>query len=144
MIGNAKINYFELVEELNESLLMYDPHKKTAKIYWNGDVDKETAKSILSKVLELIEEETATRLLLSREFLSEFTDDARTYMESLLKEKESVMVRNLERVAIVKPDSKKGNLFASLVTSSIKLIVPRLIMKQFSSEEEASEWLFEG
>ncbi len=142
MVGIAKVNYFELIEENNESLLMLDPYKKTIKIYWNGLVEMETAKILLNKGADLIEEGKVDRILLNREFLTEFTTDARNWIkDGLLKTRGKKLVDKIFKVAVVKPNTTMGNLFSSLISSTIKLVFPRLFMKQFSGEAEATEWL---
>ena len=142
MLGHASVNYFELVAEKNESLLMLDPYKRTIKIYWNGTVDLETVETLLNKGADLIGEDKVDRILLNREFLTEFTSEARNWIkEDLLKTRGRKLVAKVFKVATVKPNSTMGNLFSALVSSSIKLVFPKLNMKQFSGEEEATNWL---
>ena len=142
MTGHARVNYFELVEENNESLLMFDPHKRTIKIYWNGTVEEETAKTILNTGTDMIEEGKVDRILLSREFLSEFSTEARNWIkDDLLKTRGQSLVSKIYRVATVKPTSTIGNVFSALINSSIKLLFPDLKMKQFINEVDATEWL---
>lgn len=131
----------ELILAKSNGRLLHDPIKKIAKIRWEGVVDLETAKTIVNKGAFLVESGQADKVLLNREHLTEFTSEARQWINYLVKTRGKRAIKNIHKVATVKPNTTMGHLFSTLVTSSIKLIYPRLSMKQFNTEAEAQEWL---
>jgi len=61
-----KIHSFEVIYELNQSVVAIDYESEIAKIEWHGVVDLQTATALLEKVADMIESGYCNRLLIER------------------------------------------------------------------------------
>ncbi|MEP5613660.1 MAG: hypothetical protein ABJP45_15520 [Cyclobacteriaceae bacterium] len=140
-----KIHSFEVILELNSSVVSVDYESKIVKIEWHGVVDLNTASLLLEKGADMIESGYCTKLLLNRENLQEFSTEARLWIkQDLLNNRGKRLVRKVSRVATVRSASAMGGVFANFISSGIKLVFPSLKLSNFDSENEAFDWLVEA
>lgn len=133
---------YRMLESMNDSTLFIDVENQIVKILWVGEVDELTASFLLTKAANEIEAGNATKILLNRKFLSQFTTEARKWIkEDLLRGRAKTLVHQVDKVATVKSSTSMGNLFATLVSSSIKIVFPNLNMSRFDTEIQARKWL---
>ncbi|MEP1921492.1 MAG: hypothetical protein ABJI55_11905 [Ekhidna sp.] len=139
--GNRMGN-FKIIEIKKGSSLSLDSVNAIVKIEWEGHVNLETAQFLLTRAADEIEKGIATKILLNRKSLEQFANDARKWIkDDFLRGRARTLVHLVEKVATVKSSTKIGDLFASVVSSSIKLVFPRLRMSRFDTEDEATKWL---
>ncbi|MEP1095856.1 MAG: hypothetical protein ABJG78_12145 [Cyclobacteriaceae bacterium] len=140
-----KIHSFEVILELNGSIVAVDYESKIVKIEWHGVVDLDTATELLEKGADMIESGYCNRLLLNRENLKEFSTEARVWIkQDLLKNRGKRLVRKVGKVATVRSSSAMGSIFANFISSGIQLVFPSLKLSNFDSENEAFDWLVES
>lgn len=133
---------YKILESRNDSTLLIDEENQIVKILWVGEVDELTASYLLTRAANEIENGYAKRILLNRKFLGQFTTEARKWIkDDLLKGRAKKMAHMVDKVATVKSSTTMGDLFATLVSSSIKIVFPRLNMSRFDTESEARKWL---
>ncbi len=138
---NLKLSYVILREDMG-SYVSINKTEKIIRIEWNGIVDEEVAKNILTVGADQIANGNATSILLNRRNLKEFSTAARLWIkEDLLKNRAKALVKNVDKVATVNSVSSMGAIFANFISSAIKLVFPNLSMKKFQTEDEALEWL---
>jgi len=126
---------FKYITEKEGSMLLLDITNKIAKVVWNGEVNKETASFILNEGADLIEDGSATMLLLNRKNLTQFSKEARQWIkDDLLKNRGKVLIHRVRKVATVKSTTTMGNLFANVVSSAIKIVFPKLKMTHFDKD----------
>ncbi len=141
-IAFPSIQTFEFVLEENGSLLLINKELRIVKIEWHGRVEVDTASKLLSKGADFIENGGYTKLLLNRKKLDEFTKETRQWIkDDLLKKRAKSLVHKVENVATVKSISQMGNLFATILSTAIKIVFPSLKMMSFDTEEEAIDWM---
>lgn len=140
-IMELKLSY-TILKEVNGSTVSLNKEKDIVRIEWDGVVDIEEAKTILTIGADQIEKGTAKNLLLNRKNLEEFSTAARLWIkEDLLKGRAKKLVKQVHKVAMVNASSTMGSVFANFISTAIKLVYPNLSMSKFQSEDEALEWL---
>ncbi len=141
----VKIRNFELIKEINGGCVSADYESKIVKIDWDGKVEVETAREILSKAADMIEAGHCDKLLLNRKELKEFSTEARLWIkEDLLKNRARKLVKYVHKVATVSSKTVMGGIFANFISAGIQLVFPKLKMHKFDTESEAMDWLLES
>ncbi len=134
----------EFVLEENNCHVLIDRVNKLVMIKWQGYVELDTAKKILLAGSNFIEDESATRILLNRKNLDQFSKETNKWIkDDLLKNRAKKLVHLVEKVATVKSGTTIGNLFSNLISTSIRIVFPGLKMKSYDNEAEALNWLTE-
>ena len=147
MLTNKSRNYtspgtYRVIIRMKGSCLSIDRMNKIVKVDWKGTVDLATTKLLLTQAADLIEADEAKRLLLNRKNLTEFSKQARLWIrEELLMKRAKLIVHKVEKIAAVKSSSDMGKVFAHIISTSIKVVFPRLKLVEFQSEEDARHWL---
>ncbi len=132
----------EFIFEKNNSQLLVDRTNKIVFVEWQGEVEIETAQSILNGGADLIEDGSANKILLDRKNLIEFTKETSKWIkDDLLRNRGKELVKQVEKVASVRSQTTMGNLFANVVSAAIRIIFPGIRMKNFEEKGEALEWL---
>lgn len=137
------VENFKFVFEKNGCFVLLERDAKIVKVIWYGKVDLETASAILTRGADLVEEGLADKLLLNRRELIEFDKEARNWIkEDLLKVRAKRIVHLVDKVATINSKTTLGNLFATVVSTAIRLFYPSLRMSSFETEEDAASWLY--
>ena len=108
-----------------------------------GDVNLETAKKLLTLGGDSVEFEGYTLLMIDRFELKEFDTDARIWIKELFKTRAKKLAKNVERMAIINPETSMAGIFSNMLTTAISLVMPGLKVKKFDSREEGLDWLLE-
>ncbi len=131
----------ELIHDHNGSLLLADKRLKIVMLKWNGVIDKETARELLSKGAENIEFHDYKKLMINRLELVELETEARIWIKKFLQGRAKRIAPKVNKVAFVNPKSVRGSIFSNMLSSAISLIIPTLKTQKFITEAEASQWL---
>ena len=134
----------EVVLEDNECHVQFNQEHKIVVIKWFGIVDLPTAQNILMKGSNFIEDGRATRILLDRRNLNQFSKEASKWIrDDLLRNRAKKLVHLVDKVATVKPRTAIGTIFSNVVSTAIRIVFPGLRMKSYDNQVEAFEWLIE-
>ncbi len=132
---------FRVVHLKNGSTFEIDSENKISRVAWNGVIDVKTVEDLVKSGADSVEHGTYNKLLLDRSNLLEFTTEARVWMKGLLKNRATKIVDMVEKVAIVKATTLKGNVFSNFIGAAVRIVMPKLEMREFDSEKEAINWL---
>ena len=132
---------FQVVHLKNGSTFEVDSMNAISRVAWNGVIDAKTVKDLVKMGADSVEYGSYNKLLLDRSNLLEFTTDARVWLKELLKNRASKIVDMVEKVAIIKATTLKGNVFSNFIGAAIKIVMPNLEMREFDTEREAINWL---
>lgn len=130
------------VHDLNTAVI--DARNKIVTVTWDGIVDLEAASTILNFGADRIADESVNKLILNRTRLNRFDTEARIWIkEEIIKRRGAKLSRKLRKLAIVKEQSAAASIFGNFITSSIRIVYPRLRVKKFDAIEEATKWAME-
>ncbi len=138
---NRNKSRFMLVHEVAGNFVLADYTNGVLKVEWNGVVQLNSVREILTTGANLIENNHCTKILLNRAKLEEFTIDSRMWVKNEFLIKKRRLVRKVKKVGTVNAMTAKGTVFANFLTTIIKIIYPNLHIQQFNSEEMAIDWL---
>ena len=135
---------FKTIHSNGGSHVALDYDNEIVRIEWHGTMDEVVARDILSVGGDQIEKGQATRILLDRRNLKEFTTGARIWIKNdLLKNRAKALVKKVSKVATINSTSPLGSIFSNLISTAVKLVYTNLSMEKFGTEEEAIKWLLE-
>lgn len=135
---------FELVIEDNQSCLLWNSENGILWVRWRGIVDAKTASSILASALNSVEQGHASKVLLDRSAIEEFTTGARLWIkEDFLKKRAQPLSHLIEKIGSVKPDKSMARIYSHLVSSIIRVVFPSFSIVEFNSSIEAIDWLMD-
>ncbi|MEO9871332.1 SpoIIAA family protein [Ekhidna sp.] len=132
---------FKMISNMNGSTFEVDKDYGISRITWNGKVDMETARKLVTLGADSVEFHKYKKLLLDRSNLIEFDTQARVWIKGLLKTRAKKIVKMVDKLAIINPETARGTIFSNFIAAAIKIVMPNLVMRKFNSEEEAIDWL---
>ena len=135
---------FVIVKEVNGSKFLLDKVNGISRVNWYGSVTQETASIMLKLGGDSVEFGGYQKLILDRRGLKEFDTEARIWMKGFIKGRAKSIVGNVKMLAMVNRSSGSGSIFANFIGSAIKMVMPNLRIKKFSSIYEAIDWVLEG
>lgn len=134
---------FRIIEEINGSRFMLDEVNGISRVNWYGVVNQETAATLLKLGGDSVEFQGYKKLILDRRGLREFDTEARIWMKGFIKGRAKRIVSKVEKLAMVNRQSGSGSIFANFIGSAIKMVMPNLQIKKFSSIHNALDWVLE-
>lgn len=135
---------FVIVKEVNGSKFLLDKVNGISRVNWYGSVNQETASIMLKLGGDSVEFGGYQKLILDRRGLKEFDTEARIWMKGFIKGRAKRIVGNVKMLAMVNRSSGSGSIFANFIGSAIKMVMPNLRIKKFSSIYAAIDWVLEA
>ena len=132
---------FALIREVNGSSIYVDRSNGIVKICWEDVVDKETAIDIIYALMKLMRSGLFNKILMTRDNLTSFTDEANAWMRDFLLTNRYKFNYKISRVAGVTPNAFAANIFSNFIKTAIQVIFPGIKISNFEFEESAIEWL---
>lgn len=132
---------FVLLKKCNGSSISIDKKNGIVKITWQGIVDKETAQELIYKLLHLMKSGMFKKILMSRDDLTRFTDEANHWMKDFLLSNRYKFNYKISRIAGVTPNASRANIFANFIKTALQVIFPGVKISNFEFEESAIDWL---
>ncbi len=134
---------FRIIKEVKGSKFMLDEVNGISRINWLGSVNKETAVTLLKLGGDSVEFQGYSKLILDRRGLREFDTEARIWMKGFIKGRAKRIVGKVDKLAMVNRQSGSGSIFANFIGSAIRMVMPNLSIKKFSSIFDALDWIME-
>lgn len=134
---------FRIIKEVNGSKFMLDEVNRISRINWLGSVNQETAATLLKLGGDSVEFQGYSKLILDRRGLREFDTEARIWMKGFIKGRAKRIVGKVDKLAMVNRQSGSGSIFANFIGSAIRMVMPNLSIKKFSSIFDALDWIME-
>ena len=132
---------FLLIKERNGSCIYVDKKAGIVKITWLEIVDQDTATEIIHTLVKLMKSGLFSKILMTRDDLTRFTDEANIWMRDFLMENRYKFNYKISRIAGVTPDAFRANIFSNFIKTALQVIFPGIKISNFEFEESAMEWL---
>lgn len=130
---------------LNTATLKVDFDRGYLVIDWDGVVDFEDYKLILSKAAEICDVHNIKNVILNRLKLKELSTECRVWMKNyFLKHLIKPLIPKLSKVATIESQSVIGQVYTKTISKTVSFIYPNLKFKSFASEDAAFKWLYPG
>jgi len=127
---------------LSTAELDVDFEKKFLLLTWNGKVELDDYKNILTKAVEISGVHNLHSVIINRLKLEELSTECRIWMKShFLKTIVKPLIPKLSKVATVESKSVIGQVYTSTISKTVGLIYPNLKFKSFKTQEEAMDWV---
>ena len=127
---------------LSTAQLEVDFEKKFLLLTWNGKVDLEDYKTILTKAVEISGVHNLHNVIINRLKLEELSTECRIWMKShFLKTIVKPLIPKLTKVATVESKSVIGQVYTNTISKTVGLVYPNLKFKSFKTQREALEWI---